>query len=67
MLREVATNQPLQPHHDDISEDLNFNWVLLKLPPETKFAFPGTGVVQRIAANLIARHPTIASRDQHDA
>lgn len=44
MRRELA-NQSQQPRHDDISEDPNFNWVLLKLPPETKFTLPGTGVV----------------------
>lgn len=56
-----------KPRHDDISEDPNFNWVLLKLPTETKFTLPGTGVVQRIAVDLIARLPTMAARDQHDA
>lgn len=39
----------------------------MKLPSETKFTLPGTGVVQRIAAHLIARLPTMAARDQHDA
>lgn len=67
MRHEVATNQPQQPRHVDIPEDLNFNWVLLMLPPETKFALPGTGVVQRIAVDLIARLLTMAVRDHQDA
>lgn len=43
--REVTTNQPQQPRHDDLPEDPNFNWGLLKFPAETKFVMPGTGVI----------------------
>lgn len=45
MRRDVATNQPQQPRHDDLPEDPNFNWGLLKFPAETKFVMPGTGVI----------------------
>lgn len=45
MRRDVATNQPQQPRHDDLPEDPNFNWGLLKFPAETKFVMPSTGVI----------------------
>lgn len=51
----------------DFPEDPNFNWDLLRTPPETRFPVPGTGTVQRIAADLLARLPTMKARDQHDA
>lgn len=39
----------------------------MKLPAETKFPVPCTGLVQRIAADLLARLPSLAALDQHDA
>lgn len=48
-------------------EDPYFNWNFLKLPAETKFLVPCTGIVQRIAANLLACLPSLAARDQNDA
>lgn len=50
-----------------MAEDPNFNWNLLRLATETKFIVPCTGVVQQIAADLLAGLPTMAARDQHDA
>lgn len=47
--------------------DPNFNWLLLRTPPETKFTVPALGAVQRIAADLLARLSTMAARDQHDS
>lgn len=67
MRREVAANQTQQAQHPDVPEDPNFNWALLKLPAETKFPVPSTGIVQSIAADLLARLSTLAARDQHDA
>lgn len=67
MRREVAANQTQQAQLADVPEDPNFDCVLLKLPAETKFPVPGTGIAQRIAADLLARLPTLAARDQHDA
>lgn len=67
MRLEVAANQTQQAQHPDVPEDPNFNWALLKLPAETKFPVPGTGIVQSIAADLLARLPMLAARDQHDA
>lgn len=64
MRREVAANQMQQAQHADVSEDPNFNWALLKLPADTKFPVPGIRIVQRIAADLLAR---LLTRDQHDA
>lgn len=65
--RGGIANQPNQAPAVDVPEDPNFNWTLQKLPAETKFPAPCTGVVQRIAAVLLARLPTMAARDQHDA
>lgn len=67
MRREVTANQPQQAQQADIPEDQNFNWNLLKLPAETKFPVPCTGIVQRITADLLARLPSLVARDQHDA
>lgn len=66
-MRGEVANQPNQAPAVDVPEDPNFNWTLQKLPAETKFPVPCTGVVQRIAADLLARLPTMAARDQHDA
>lgn len=43
-------------------EDPDFDWT-----PETSFQVPGNGQVQRMAASLLARVPTLAGRDQHEA
>lgn len=67
MTREVNANQPQQAHQADIPEDPNFNLALFKLPAETRVPVPCTGIVQRIAAYLLARLPSLAARDQHDA
>lgn len=64
MRREVATKQAQQA---EVPEDPNFNWNFFKLPSETKFPVPCTGIVQRIAANLLACLPSLAARDKHDA
>lgn len=48
-------------------EDPDFDWTRLVLPPETSFQVPGNGQVQRMAASLLARVPTLAGRDQHEA
>lgn len=66
-MRGEVANQPNQAPAVDVPEDSNFNWTQQKLPAETKFPVPCTGVVQRIAADLLARLPTMAARDQHDA
>lgn len=67
MRREVAANQPQQAQQAEVPEDPNFNWNFFKLSAESKLPVPCTGIVQRIAANLLARHPSHAARDQHDA
>lgn len=67
MRREVTANQPQQAQQADVPADQNFNWNLLKLPAKTKFPVPCTGIVQRITADLLARLPYLAARDQHDA
>lgn len=41
--------------------------VQLELPAETLFPVPCPGPVQRIAADLLIRLPTMTARDQHDA
>lgn len=64
MRRDVAGDRQQQPP-PEVPEDPNFNWALLKLPAETKFPVPCNGIVQRIAADLLARLPTMAARDQH--
>lgn len=51
----------------EYAADPNFNWELLRTPAETRFPVPGLGSVQHIAADLLARLPTMAARDQHDA
>lgn len=48
-------------------EDLDFDWSRLVLPPETSFQVPGNGQIQRMASSLLARVPTLAGRDQHEA
>lgn len=48
-------------------EDPDFDWTRVVLPPETSFQVPGNGQVQRMAASLLARVPTLAGRDQHEA
>lgn len=48
-------------------EDLDFDWTRLVQPPETSFQVPGNGQVQRMAASLLTRLPTMAGRDQHEA
>lgn len=65
--REAVTQQPAQQPHAEVPEDPAFNWNLLKLPPETRFPVRCTGIVQRVAADLLARLTTLAARDQHDA
>lgn len=67
MRREVAANQPQQAQQAEVPENPNFNWNFLKLSAECKLPVPCTGIVQRIAANLLARLPSLAARDQHDA
>lgn len=66
-IRGEVANQPNQAPAVDVLEDPNFNWTQQKLPAEAKFPVPCTGVVQRIAADLLALLPTMAARDQHDA
>lgn len=66
-MRGEVANQPNQAPTVDVPKDPNLNWTLQKLPAETKFPVPCTVVVQRIAADLLARLPTMAARDQHDA
>lgn len=48
-------------------EDPAFDWTRLALPSESNFQIPGTGLVQRMASSLLARVPTLAGRDQHEA
>lgn len=48
-------------------EDPDFDWSRLVLPPETSFQVPGNGKIQRMASTLLARVPTLAGRDQHEA
>lgn len=52
--REAVTQQPAQQPHAEVPEDPAFNWNLLKLPPETRFPVRCTGIVQRVAADLLA-------------
>lgn len=59
--------QPLGARGTEPPEDLDFDWSRLVLPPETSFQVPGNGQVQRMAASLLARVPTLAGRDQHEA
>lgn len=62
--RDVAAQAP--PRAPEYPEDPAFTWNLLRLPHETSFPVPSTGAVQRIAADLLTRLPTVAARDQHD-
>lgn len=62
--RGVNAQQPQRP--PEIPEDPVFNTALLRLPAETRFPIPGTGVVQRIAVDLLTRLLTMAARDQRD-
>lgn len=66
MRREVHANQPAAAPNADIPEDPNFNCGLLCLPAEIRIPVPGTGIVQRISADLLARLPSMAARNQHD-
>lgn len=70
MLAELRArqNQPIQaaPAMEPVA-DPNFDWSRLVLPPETSFQVPGDGQVQRMASSLLARVPTLAGRDQHEA
>lgn len=70
MLAELRARQA--PAAADInatepSEDPDFDWTRLVQPPEWSFQVPGNGQVQRMAASLLARLPTMAGRDQHEA
>lgn len=67
LCREAIAHQPQQPQNVEVPEDPNFNWNLLKLPAETNFPVPCTSLVQHIAADLLARLPSLVARDQHDA
>lgn len=51
----------------DVPEDPAFDWDRLRLPSTTSFPVPCTGRVQRMAAELHARLPTLAGRDQREA
>lgn len=64
-LRQAAAVAPAPA--EEHAPDPNFNWNFLRTPAETWFPVPGLGSVQRIAADLLARLPTMAARDQHDA
>lgn len=55
------------PANPEYPADPAFNWMLLRTAPETRFPVPALGAVQRIASDLLARLPTMAARDQHDA
>lgn len=66
MLAELRARQGPVPvaNAAEPPEDPDFDW---SLPPETSFQVPGNGKVQRMASSLMARVPTLAGRDQHEA
>lgn len=63
--RDVNAQQPQRP--PEIPKDPSFNTALLRLPAESRFPIPGTGVVQRIAVDLLNRLLAMGARDPHDA
>lgn len=69
MLAELRARQGPVPvvNAAEPPEDPDFDWSRLVMLPETSFQVPGTGQVQRMASSLIARVPTMAGRDQHEA
>lgn len=70
MLAELRARQGQpyqQPHGAEAVADPNFDWTRLILPSETSFQVPNEGQVQRMASSLLARVPTLAGRDQHEA
>lgn len=69
MLAELRAHQAPVPvaNAAEPPEDPDFDWSRLVLPPETSFQVPGNGQVQRMASSLMARVPTLAGRDQHEA
>lgn len=69
MLAELRARQGPVPvvNAAEPPEDPDFDWSRLVMPPETYFQVPGNGQVQRMASSLMARIPTMAGRDQHEA
>lgn len=69
MLAELRARQGPDPvaNTAEPTEDPDFDWSRLVMPPETSFQVPGNGQVQRMASSLMARVPTLAGRDQHEA
>lgn len=69
MLAELRARQGPVPvaNAAEPPEDPDFDWSRLVMPPETSFQVPGNGQVQRMASSLMARIPTLAGRDQHEA
>lgn len=69
MLAELRARQGPAPvaNAAEPPEDPDLDWSRLVLPPETSFQVPGNGQVQRMASSLLARVPTLAGRDQHEA
>lgn len=66
--RELAeNNNPPQVPQADVLEDPAYDWHRLRLPMTTSFPVPCTGRVQCIAFEVLARLPTLASRDQKEA
>lgn len=61
--------QPAAPQAVDAPEDPQFEWTAPRLPLETPFPLPHTGIVQRIAAGLYAKvhNNVLTGRDQHEA
>lgn len=60
--------RPAEPAAD-VAEDPDFSWFSLRSPLEATFPLPNTGVVQRIAAGLLAKLQLglLTRRDQHKA